>query len=907
MSYIIKNSEPSINLKLTDKGRSNLAFGQLNYVSYVLGDSEIDYTNQLPSQMILRPKDNQHDIIYPVPIRDNITKVDLPSVSAKPRVIYQSSTPRGFFEPSGDTYQPRQSICSIYDIRNHPNFSYSGDTFYNLDVAFNNHDTFVLNTGLTTILSVNDTLFVKFIDEELVDDYDETSLPPTFNHGAIKALFYKVTGLYDENDELVDSINLTGLTTFGIKVDRELPSRHEATIVSIYIVPFNIKELFDPEDPAQYWDEDLLSFNSTCDTTVADVPFWDFNIIYRENVIGLDAAIKKNKDEVLSKDYVGTYVSLKLFEQTDITKIGVVHYTNHLIDNYYAEGFYRNTLKLVIPHIMWHKKQFEGISTGTSLGYTFVCGTEIKFIDNKIRYYDLVDQEVNQTIVGKVLLDDKIIIIEHPELLTALSFKSDRNHTLPKPSLQLLDPGSCPQISSIGSLEPNQTMCVSYMLTTQNETHYNTSLHCEDYAKLTNTTDKNKDVLFYFDRSVSDNFAYLSTLYVDNPIKGYGYSYDNVYILWQIVNGDQIPDPTQWNIEDITRYLNTNGCLNSDPTVCEQVSLKTQVSVGAISGFTLSEYPIGDVLVFWNGNVLIPNNDYTISNKNVTFTGGLITGGTTVYSYLYGEGAVGTRLIRFELPEPGDELEFDSIVYTYPSGTDLTEYVATVLEATGSTNLVTLPNGQQAFSDNGSSTDGLSLVIPSTPNNDVVYVHYSGVLLDSSMYTLATDGITTWVRLDFAPADLTDIVIYYLDNSLGGSTLIPNSDKTPQALRAINVVIDKEFTDNSEGNYYVIANKFNLPNISTTGFTFGDEFIFPGIIETDIKSTIYKTSFNINILPNTYTTSNNPTFSTGDKVAFSELGIYDNQNNLVCIGKFSTPITRKYNADILTIEATIDF
>ena len=61
------------------------------------------------------------------------------------------------------------------------------------------------------------------------------------------------------------------------------------------------------------------------------------------------------------------------------------------------------------PHLMWHKKQFQGVGTANEVGYTFISDSELKFmgVNNSIRYYDLVDQEVNKTVVGKVLIDEK--------------------------------------------------------------------------------------------------------------------------------------------------------------------------------------------------------------------------------------------------------------------------------------------------------------------------------------------------------------------------------------------------------------------------------------------------------------------------------------------------------------------
>ena len=54
--------------------------------------------------------------------------------------------------------------------------------------------------------------------------------------------------------------------------------------------------------------------------------------------------------------------------------------------------------------------------------------------------------------------------------------------------------------------------------------------------------------------------------------------------------------------------------------------------------------------------------------------------------------------------------------------------------------------------------------------------------------------------------------------------------------------------------------------------------------------------------------SQNPTFNSDqDKVAFTEIAIYDSNNVVVATGKFSEPVTRKYNSDMLVLQATIDF
>jgi len=46
MSYIIKSTSPFVSIKLTEKGREKLALGNLNFKSWVIGDSEINYSRE---------------------------------------------------------------------------------------------------------------------------------------------------------------------------------------------------------------------------------------------------------------------------------------------------------------------------------------------------------------------------------------------------------------------------------------------------------------------------------------------------------------------------------------------------------------------------------------------------------------------------------------------------------------------------------------------------------------------------------------------------------------------------------------------------------------------------------------------------------------------------------------------
>ena len=46
MSYIIKNTNPFVSIKLTEIGREQLAQGQLNFSYWAIGDSELNYNRE---------------------------------------------------------------------------------------------------------------------------------------------------------------------------------------------------------------------------------------------------------------------------------------------------------------------------------------------------------------------------------------------------------------------------------------------------------------------------------------------------------------------------------------------------------------------------------------------------------------------------------------------------------------------------------------------------------------------------------------------------------------------------------------------------------------------------------------------------------------------------------------------
>lgn len=895
MSYIIKKNEPLVNLKLTNTGRSNLSSGKLTLTNFSLGDSEMDYSSDTFSLVnILRPVDSQHDIQYPVPSEGNSYKLPISIFTSLPNEVYSAAKERGFFEYNLTTgnVNIENTLCLIGGASG---ITATGTT--TLDLTFGDN-TFINNSYSDTVKK-GDYLFVKFKTSGYTDSYSATLLD--YNEINVEPIPYLMYSIVSVNGG--DSFDLTGYTsgvTISVEVDRELPLFSNYTFDAfIYPGKDTIKDYYDVTNPNAYWDGGLLDFTSNCTLANDDIPVWNMNIVTIEDIIGLDSTINKGKYASKSRNYWGTAVCYDYFLDNLLNKVGIIHYTNNSVSNLYAEGFYKNTFKLKIPYIMWHKKQYGGAGLGTEIGYTFVCGSSVKYMgtNQSIKYYDLVDQETTPTIVGKVLVDQKIILIEHQELLAALSYKSNRNWTLPKPKLTLTEPGACPGSSITGVLQNNESLHISYLFT---DSEGISGLHCEDYTTINNTSSTVKDVVFEFPKDPLDpTYSEFSFLRGYEDTSGIGFRTNNIVLLWQITQVNNKPDPADWNYLNINTFIGKNGCLNGTANLCDNFELYTESSIYP-SNFSSYKYgltntEIGDVIISLNGLIL----KQASSAANIG-----VDGEYWKYPLSVMTTPSNTAYIEFDdtILSNGSNIQFHYLIGDTSTSKTLRQDITVPL--TG------IPGGND-YNDgiyiNGTK---VAITLDYQPNNNVVYFFYNGQLISSNNYGVYTTGSTQYrrVELNFTPANGSILSVFYLDNS-GLGTNPNNVNYTVSNIENLRVNLDKSLINLSINSKYDVSDFISLPDSTTIDeFSFGDEVFFYGNIETDIKATIYKTLMTCNVLPNKFINTSNPTFNPNqDKVAFTELAIYDEDDDLVAIGKFSEPLTRKYNSDMLIIQATIDF
>jgi hypothetical protein len=111
---------------------------------------------------------------------------------------------------------------------------------------------------------------------------------------------------------------------------------------------------------------------------------------------------------------------------------------------------------------------------------------------------------------------------------------------------------------------------------------------------------------------------------------------------------------------------------------------------------------------------------------------------------------------------------------------------------------------------------------------------------------------------------------------------------------------------------YINSPKYDLSYLNypltneENNLVFGEEVFFFGNVNGEIKATIYEMEVNIILPLNEFNSSTNPTWTINDPVYITEVGLYDDDGNLLAIGKLNYPID-KDSTKYRTITLKLDF
>ena len=607
MAYIIKNTAGLINTRLTDVGRRYLSQGNFDIAYFQIGDSEVSYTavpnyNQTNNNILMpafnaqndtgSPQLNKQNVKYPYYVQGNAGGTyGIPYMDSVVQPIYNSAGVKGFFMTGGTPGNWDVQTSSAYTITS--NYQVDMTTLVGqsvIDITLDN----LICSPTTGTPSIGDIVTIIYDGNGGCTDV-----------GTYSVLTYKI-------QDLTPTTGTTGTTTWTLTLDRSVPDYTGkvlgAEMGRVLIYPSGMTVIYDTITPAPYWEADAFNFESPCDISQREnTPIWNMNIPWTEDPAGLIGRRYEGYNQYGSVTYIGTKEYLGYNEpsgQTDSSKvyyynsydeevvvrpqdqkaIAIIHYTNQDIDNVYGEKFATTPFdpqnptdstglakhfKLTIPTLMWHK------SSGSSIGQTFwidppsysgLCVPQYirstknnNMNDPGIRYYQLWDNNPNDNKklnrIGKVFPDQEIIVIDDEEVIAAMSYKSNRNWTLPAPKLSLLTPNSC--LPSEGQTQPlvtnvNQSVWVSYRF---DSTGFTDSLHCNYYSNVkadASVTSDPKNLAVRF----GPEFKFLN-----QPLNTYtsadlsGYSANSMKLLVQVVTGDTRPISTDWKEIDVTSQI----------------------------------------------------------------------------------------------------------------------------------------------------------------------------------------------------------------------------------------------------------------------------------------------------------------------------------------------------------------
>ena len=151
------------------------------------------------------------------------------------------------------------------------------------------------------------------------------------------------------------------------------------------------------------------------------------------------------------------------------------------------------------------------------------------------------------------------------------------------------------------------------------------------------------------------------------------------------------------------------------------------------------------------------------------------------------------------------------------------------------------------------------------------------VILAQKVTTGEKPDPTKWREIDVT-SQITDTLVdgYLTVSGLTNATFIINKP------------------DYESATLYDLSDYIDIPTLGNTGTTlnFGDEYFFYGEIQTDIQATIYVMNYLCNLGQTQFLTSTNPTWSDSNSPYVTEIGLYDNDKNLMIITKVQSPEMR---------------
>jgi hypothetical protein len=670
MGVILKNTQGLVSTKLTDVGRRKISQGDFNISYFQIGDSEINYTAvtdyNFANSMVLDPPFNAHNnagvpqstknnVKYPMYlIGSSGVTYGIPYQASAVDEVFNNTTPAGFFNRDNGAGSPE--------------FSYN---FINNGICIN-------SVYVASPQSFNGNNSIFLISNPCADSSNGTIVP------GMKVAIWVRGGIpngsciaYVETCQPVLFYNVVDFVGTTLTVDRPLPDFDNSAITGFARFFFYYGDVteYDYPTPLSYYPDSIINYESVCYPTNGFFPIWNLSIPWSESPAGTNVNNLTYKD-FNSKDYLGTkeyYGYSSTSGQTDTSgtwyynsfgervnvtpeeqkTIGILHYTNNTIINWYGEKFaceiydsnnpgaagQARNFQITIPWLSWHKNDFcctsaIPVAQRPSIFYIDPPGFDdlellqphyIQSSKNSdmnspgIRYFHLYDTNPISgggppNRVGKVFPDEKIIIFDDEEIVAALSYASNRNWTLPAPRLETVTPGSCGSDTDGVLNDDTECLWVTYLFRPRDNGGPQ-GIHCNYYQKICGPSqdcgggEQNVSITF------GEDFQCMS------QGLSYGWSAGEFWVLAQKTNTTNRPDPAKWVAINFTQTLDDAGFINASDYISPAGMTSLNFTISQTDYNNGAPYSLSSQIV-----VKTPNdtNQYAMNFGDETFFHGYL-------------------------------------------------------------------------------------------------------------------------------------------------------------------------------------------------------------------------------------------------------------------------------------------
>lgn len=541
MAFIPKEPTNFISIRLTNVGRRMLSLGKLKFSYAALSDREIDYR-------FGREVDYDH----------SCNRV-LTTVGDAPPLPFQNFDGTPPINMEGNVYSDKRVITAAttcYGI-------FSGLSEVNAFSSYTYNSSMDLGSGRTT--------FMDSMDGSSVLDISSAGVPDSGLVGIVGLKGYYSDGM-GMDDTLCSTPNTplwyrySALTSTTLGLDRALPLMEDG---GVGIPNDSMLLMFLPWSGAD-------SYYGTDETVPS--PVWNLNIVRTSSEIGT-STVDTRYNRYGSLEYAGAKLNFGFDRNT--RAVGFVHYSNSDTGNTYGEQFIPNSTVIDLPMVSWHKfpsdpgqAEVKGLrltDAGSPIYYDEVAGTSYTLLKE--------DTMFGSDALARMYFKLRIIVIFDQELLTALSYKSNRNWTLPPLNLSLVQDPRPPlsNLTASGLCESGKTYYVTYRtLSHQTPPDVNTSfgfapsMHCGYVQKIKGRTD-GSGLSYYLSATFPNrSFPYMRGTNDLVDFSGTGWNANAVQLLVAKVNDEDdrgigyIPTNSWRTISDLT--IGGNGIYSGDST-----------------------------------------------------------------------------------------------------------------------------------------------------------------------------------------------------------------------------------------------------------------------------------------------------------------------------------------------------